>query len=1208
MSAPPDQLEQALANKIAKSVQTSPDDALLGFLDVDESTQQEVLQALRNRLSFVSMSQYLRRYPALTCYGLAVAAPIGLQDEEVGGGAVYGAWQAAFGYSPPQYERESLANEFLSGLERLGLQKGTISPDHDLHWMGGCYLFHGAVLPNFVEPLRKALESAQQHRPLPDPDDTERAASFAMFLAEKVHPTLKRLRKTLQSPVGSLLVRRLVRWLLTRDDSLFPAHIKPLLQEQKERGVFVRGPFIQFDETEGRLQLVLPAQTSNVADSATRWLVCGRQYRATSEQPPIPLEDLGIEGTDFDVTLSQLQGGRENVVYHLQAGIPTERGFRLFDAATGRERKASGSATHSIELVPGQIYLVLLNDAALVKSEQAEETAGDARYLRVQVSPGTEAVIIENEGQEWTLKPRVRPGLYLSWSDDRVFKASRSVDASEVVASYGSGPDLTCAIPLDCQGQAEVRFSTRFDPQHDTEQTCPIGALGDGVRLVGMSEALKAWIATLPSAVHAITITLECDGRRMTQEIIHWKGLQRITIYGEFYCDRLPLNLASVTGFQTKEQALLRPRTRGGKAEMIFTKLGRLESEKWEVPANRVRMMIVSADGSPTEIAEGGEVEVLPNDSRVIQFRTGGLLPVRLTCNGAPLGEISIERPVLSKFLSSITAEHGRTGRLIAEAVIDVPGDNTWSVLNWRTPQTAKECRLEPADGTHVTWLIRKVSVSGIAALRMKLYDIAQMIAGEEAESVIPLTIPIEADSTADVSLGKGFSCSVRRKPENLVQVRVSFDRAEMRGVVWVTELECLLSDSTEWQPVMSREAHGRLAVTRLVFIGGTPEPEETMSPLADLFWGKPFEPLAANSPVWRLNGTHLTRWLSGLQWLLTCKYSTPVWHQNGNRFKSLCQRLSAICLLQGDQERAMWWSQAVTELQNHAHEPQPVIMPCLLMASSIKMWATTLKGTNLRLLTASGNVTKAFLEASLYENRPEPHVLEYVKQAFAEKRIDADLLCHFSRFQLLLANQPVKFGDLQYRDWSNKLAIKCKGRDLCDDGGPWDLLSPSHLISCLSKAKRRADVLLSISEQDYGHWLSGPISFLWASRDRVFTAITSILGPRLLGAPAEVLLRPLTESDLLAEDRHKKEFLGNIMMASCLVALAMRAKAAGIITISQLDAGLHSLIPPIPNVPDSDDKLNAQIQLVLGTAPELFSFYFLLFTLSLSPSHEPRN
>ncbi len=1203
MPTPPEQLEQALASKIAKSVQTSPEDALLGFLDVDEGAQQEVLQFLRNRPSFLSVSHCLSRYPALSCYGLAVAAPIGLQDDEVGGSAFYGGWQSAFGYSPPASEREVLAHKFVECLDRLGLPYGTIFPDQELHIRGGCYLFHGAILPHFVEPLRAALESAQRTRPLPDPDDADRAASFATYLAEKVHPAQQRLRKTLQSRVGSFLVRRLVRWLLTRDDSLFPPHIKPLLQEQKERGIFVRGPFVQFDETEGRLQLVLPAQTSSVADSATRWLVSGRQYRASSEQPPIPLEELGIEGTDFNVTLSHLQGGRENVVYHLQSGVPLDRGFRLFDAATGRERKASGSATPSIELAPGQIYLVLLNDAALVKSDHPEETAGDARYLRVQVSPGSDAVIIEHEGLEWTLRPRVRPGLYLSWSDDRLFRASRSVDGAEVLVDYGYGPDLTCVIPVDCQDQAVVRFSSRFDPQHDAEQNCPIGSLGDGVRLVRMDEALKGWIATLPPAVHAITISLECDGRRMTQEIIHWKGLQRISIYGDFYCDRLPLNMGPVTGFQTKEQALLRPRTRGGKAEMSFTKLGRLESEKWEVPANRVGMVIVSADGSPTEIAEGSEVEILPNDNRVIQFRTGGLLPVRLTCNGAPLGEISLERPVLSKFLSSIAGEYGRTGRLKAETVMDVPGEKSWSVLNWRTPQTAKECRLESSnDRNHVTWLIRKVSVSGVTALRIRLYDFSRMIAGEEAEGKIPLTIPIEAESNAEVLLGKGFSCSVRRKPENLVQVQLSFDRAEMRGAVWVTELECLLIDSTEWQPVMSREAHGRLAVTRLVFIGGTPESGEGMSPLADLFWGKPFEPLAANSPAWSLKGIHLARWLSGLQWLLSCKYPTPVWHQNGSRFKSLSQRLSAVCLMHGDQERTMWWTHAITELQNHACEAQPVIMPCLLISCSFKMSATTLKGTDFGVLTVAGIITKAFFEASLYEGRTENHVLEYVKQACAEKRIDVDLLCHFSRWHQLLANHPVKFGDFQYRDWSNKLAIKCKGRELCDDGGHWELLSPSHLIACLSKAKRRADVLLSVSEQDYGHWLSGPISFLWGSRDRVLTAIAGILGPRLLGAPAEVLLCPLTKSDLLAEDRHRKEFLGNIMMASCLLALAMRAKAAGIITTSQADSGLHSLIPSMPNNPDSDDKMSAQIQLILGTAPELFSFYYLLFTLSLPP------
>ncbi len=93
----PDQIEDFLASKIAQAVQASPDDALLGFLDVDQETQQGVLDALRNRPNFSTINHYLRRYPALTCYGLSVAVSIGLEDEDVGSGAIYGAWRKRAG-------------------------------------------------------------------------------------------------------------------------------------------------------------------------------------------------------------------------------------------------------------------------------------------------------------------------------------------------------------------------------------------------------------------------------------------------------------------------------------------------------------------------------------------------------------------------------------------------------------------------------------------------------------------------------------------------------------------------------------------------------------------------------------------------------------------------------------------------------------------------------------------------------------------------------------------------------------------------------------------------------------------------------------------------------------------------------------------------------------------------------------------------------
>ena len=50
----PDQIEEFLATKIAQAVQASPDDALLGFLDVNGESQEAVLDVLRSRPPFSS--------------------------------------------------------------------------------------------------------------------------------------------------------------------------------------------------------------------------------------------------------------------------------------------------------------------------------------------------------------------------------------------------------------------------------------------------------------------------------------------------------------------------------------------------------------------------------------------------------------------------------------------------------------------------------------------------------------------------------------------------------------------------------------------------------------------------------------------------------------------------------------------------------------------------------------------------------------------------------------------------------------------------------------------------------------------------------------------------------------------------------------------------------------------------------------------------
>lgn len=1204
----PQEIEQLLTERIAHSLQVSLEDTLLGFLDVDQETQQAILAVLRDRAGFESINQYLRRYPALTAYGLAVAVSIGLQEEDIGAGAIYGAWRDTINFFPSQYEREPLTNDFVRALKRLGLPVGTISPERELHWKGGCFLFHGGILPHFVQPLQKALDSVQKREPLPDHDDTGRVRAFADTLAERVPPGQLRLRKILQSNVGPLLVRRLILWLHTHDDSLFPAHIRPLLEEQKQASVFLRGPYIQFAETEGQMLLVLPAQTNRVADGGTRWTVNGRSYRATQEQPPLSLEDLGVQSDTFEVVLSKLKDGRPNYAYTLEAGIPSARGFRVFDSATGKERKQNDSANATIELPPGQSYLIALGDEATVISDHSEVELDSIRYLHEEITPRSEPILIEQNGTVWKLVPKVRPGIYLSASDGSRFRISRLENDKQVMVHYGTAPSLTCVVPPEQEGSMRIHFSTAF-PGDFSKIREILPEQGESANhLFDASNLLNRWMDLLPNAVHSIKVVFECGNQRMTEQFYHWKGLETITSYGDFICRELPQNLVSNSGLERNGNKLQRPQGRRTRAILGFTGMGSESEEKWILPSDQVNITLALPDESSFEIDEGATVEILPDDKRTLQIRSGGLVPMALYCRERFLGEISPEKRPLSRYLATLTAEFGRSGCLTAKPLNKVTDNRSRSVLHWQTPQMAHECRLEEgADPKMLTWLVRKVSITGIAGLRLRLLDFVSKVEGKVVDQYLPLVIPDQFDSNAETSLGVGFSCSVRRKEQH-VQVRISFDRSELRGVIWVVDLECQLSDSEVWQPIMVPEKHGRVASVRFLLIGGTPDAEKAHLPETSLFWGKPFEDLAPDSYALRLKGAGLNRWLECVQWLIDWKYPTPVWKQNGGRFQSLYQRLSTICLFKGDAERSTWWGHTVKELQKHALERQPVVIPCLLMASSLKMAAMRVAGIQMSGWGGDGLIERCFKEVDTYETGNRESDLDYVSGVFQNHRLPTEFLAFFAGWTRMLAGRPEKLGKFDYIEWSNWLAAACQKLEFSAAHEPEALLSPAHFVACLAKAKKRVEVLQSVADMEHGHWLSAPIAQLRISGGQVSSAASSISGVKLGGAPDGLLVHPLGRMDHGITNDTLLELLQSIIMASGLLALALRAKSKELITTESLNHHLHSLIPTVDRISDSDEALSRQVSLILGTAPELFSFYFLLFTLTLPSSHEPRN
>lgn len=134
------------------------------------------------------------------------------------------------------------------------------------------------------------------------------------------------------------------------------------------------------------------------------------------------------------------------------------------------------------------------------------------------------------------------------------------------------------------------------------------------------------------------------------------------------------------------------------------------------------------------------------------------------------------------------------------------------------------------------------------------------------------------------------------------------------------------------------------------------------------------------------------------------------------------------------------------------------------------------------------------------------------------------------------------------------------------------------------------------------------PIAQLRVSGDHTASAASSILGKKLGGAPDGILVQPLERMDHGMSKDTLLELTQSMIMASGLLALALRAKAVGLISTESLLNHRHTLVPTMDRDSDLDEALSTQLSLILGTAPELFAFYFLLFTLTLSSTDEPRN
>lgn len=1183
-------LESSIAARIQDSLETSADDTILGFIEVDEEAQKQILNALRWECLLGSIGSMLKTYPCLTTYGLSVAAPIGMKDEEVFSGGFYTAWESAFGYSPENGIRERLGLAFNRTVDGLGLPTGSISPDQPIHYKGGCYLFHSGILPHFVQPLRVALDQAIKRRPLPDPDDSPQCDAFAHMLAEIVHPAQARLRKVLHSPIGGFLVRRLVRWHLTGDDSLFPAHIQELLAGQKGKAVFANSPYLAFDEIRGEIQLVLPPQNSKLADANTRWTVPGMQpMRAAMARPPIDLADIETENGELIIRLSHLRGDLEAIDFKLRAGLSESTPFLIFETSRNREQRASFSGD-VISLRQGQEYLIVLSSNVEVASQHPVEKIGEIRILRYAANPGIGVPVLRVGQRSWSLKPAIKAGLYLARDEASLLQVHSQTESKPVPVSYGQGFSLTCCFPSDTQ-PTQVVFSTPLNPKFTQTLPLPVGVVQGELRMVDLSKLLMAWTETLPPAILRIEVRVPLPTRTLMVDWIFWKGLKRLTIYGDLWLDSPPENLRKHPGFIKKGSGLDREERNGNGAELHLCGLGKFETERWSIPSNRVEVSLINEDGIVERLGIEERLDLVSGDKRVIQFKSGGLMPVRLIANGKEVGVVSPSNPVICRYPSALLAEAGKSATIRAETMLPVPSETPWPLISWQSPLTAKECRTPQTATATMSWIVRRISTSELAGVRVILRRVDQGFRGINESHTIEIAIPEENASENRQAPIEGIELILLRKVNGL-KLQIDFERDTQIGAVWGVEVEGKLEDTGKWQTLMVSEKHGRLAQVSFLMIGAAPTDS---SPVRDLFWSGVTDDLPADAPLRTLDSTALSHAISEASRLLEWKYPTSVWQQNAGRLKAVCSRVSDLASQSGDDGRSAWWHWAISSLSRHSREAQPVVIPEIPILHGFTIAAQRLKGCEISKIQSEGVVARSFAEVIRFDNRSGNGCLNFLQEALQFGRIDLDAISYFQGFSDLIAGKDIKLGSPKLRDWMGKMYETCKtkGLELEEEGA---LLSAGHFVQCLTKARRRCHVLNSVASAEEGHWLSGPIARLNHHLDGVKASIQELLGPMQQGAPVDIMWRPFEETPLLGDAGDSAPLIRALMPGNLLLALAMRKHAAG--TLSWDEATKHMRKIVGGNV--SKSMFHDQAGLLIATAPELFAFYFLLFTLAL--------
>jgi hypothetical protein len=1163
--------------KIMQLIGQCSSPTILGLLPVEPSDQDGILELVKTLAngSFNQLAKLQEDYPAATSYAIALALSKGTTEANF-----YNALESQMGVKFPMNRRQELSMALDVACRALGLVMPESEEDTTSDRNLRPIIFQAGILHYWVEPLASAVMSYLDRNPCPDLEDEQQVARLALLLAERVTANQARLRRTLESSVGPLVCRAILAAFSSRDFDQLPPHLREPMRETRKKtgGESIRSPYLRYNPEHGLIEVVLPKQSSRLADFNSCWVLGTNSYNALIERT-LAVSDL--PGTKCQIRLTGLRNKFQDQNFTIKLAPDEQDPFFVFRAADGRRLQVC--VQRVIELPLGDYHMVLPLEHK-TNEEDAFVVRGLFKAAKIEMFPGRDDLEISVEENKAVLRPRLGSDLLIH---DKAGKKLQAVDG--VALFYGDELEVQAFTPADSIGDSEAmvfKIECLENPAVVPKNLLREKASTRGAYLFYdlSADLVRPFLNDLPAGIHELHVTAEGRARSFSRRFCYWKGFRRTTKNFGFVCDDLPHNFDATTsvGVCKAEKGLQISEDHQGSEVVIgVTRPGRTftlaKPGLWLRLTDPERL-----DSRP--IGLGKSIEV--NSSEQLIVESGDTLPWEIRCGQTTLAVLKPGQAKQTLILGALLSQFGESCVLEGKN----SAGQTQTLVAFSKASLARDLKVEVPSGGQFYRASFRIGRSQVSEFDVKVSNFAD---------------ENEVDHTQRIEVAQG-EFAMTGYASDVAKLKFTAD-----GGDWVVEFEASLATlpagvyfvdfktrkegQTRWQPLKVADKHG-LSESRLVI---------TTDPVCEQgsgTWGSVLKRASENPDLDAPDGASATvnipekelkPILDRLQSTLLFKYASQVWPS----IQWLDVALVRLCrdhyASWSDPALGIFADVAVTSLSQKSE-------------STLSIYSTLVFGSQELVLTQRGNtfaetglpeteVGRAFREIGKLADAKS--LKEYAAAHFLKGCAHGNLLNWFPNFLAVVSNREQEFKRFDHQRFFDYLAERSQELDFKQAEINSDLLlTPGHFLMAIRALNRRFRPLEQArNRNETGATLDRLNSEIQACGNRLDQVSPTVKG--LVGFPN---YRDLSIPICIAESVLVQGVSDLLLTVTGLA----RLTANGLLSREKYLQRLGVLLNPEG---EQCARRTHRLCLLLSLAPELFAFYMLFWDATLKPqaTHE---